>query len=116
MHVGGVQEAVTDPAPGPGVPTEQVSPVHEVAATAPGLDVLQVKGILVRTGAPVLFGSELFPRTSVTVAVTGSAVPLFVLKAVSPDWSPFGVNCNVMFCTGQVSKKSQTKPGCGVVC
>src|SRR5579864_474455 len=69
LHVGGVQEAVTDPDPGAGVVTEQVRSVHEVAATDVGREALQVSGILLSTGAPVLFGNELFPSTSVTIAV-----------------------------------------------
>jgi len=116
LQVGGVQEAVTEPAPGPGVLIEQLSPVHAEAATARGSEALQVSGILLKTGAPVLFSNELFPSTSVTIAVVGCAVPLLAVKLVCPLSTPLGDSCSVMLWMGQVSKKSQTRLGSGVFC
>jgi hypothetical protein len=66
-----------------------------VAETAAGADELQVSGTLL----------SMFPKTSSTVAVTGCAVPLVLLKLVWPLWTPETPNCRVMLCTGQVSKK-----------
>src|ERR1700731_153910 len=104
LHVGGVQEAVTEPVPGLGVPIEQVRVVHDVAETAVGREALQVRGTLL----------SVFPSMSRTVAVTGCAVPLLARKLVCPVcWAPEGPSCRVMLCTGQVSKKSQITLGSG---
>jgi hypothetical protein len=55
-----------------------------------------------------MLGSELFPTTSVTVAVAGSDVPLLVAKLVRPLCVP--PSWSVMFWMGQVSKKSNGPP------
>jgi hypothetical protein len=73
LQVGGVQEAVADPAPGSGVVTEQVVPdEQEDADTAAGSDELHVSEGL----------GTMQPWTSMAVAATDSAVPLVVAKLV----------------------------------
>ena len=74
LQLGGVQEAVTDPAPGIGVVTEQVVPDEqdEGADTAAGSDELHVSEGL----------GAMQPWTSTAVAARDSVVPLVVAKLV----------------------------------
>src|SRR5271157_2483406 len=111
LQVGGVQDAVTDPAPGDVVVTGQES-VHAVpAATTAGCEAVQVRGILLRTIPPSVLGRELFPITSVTVAKTVSEVPLETAKEFCSD--PGWPTSRIMFWMGQVSKKVRSLPGGG---
>ena len=71
LQVGGEQEAVTDPgirASGVVEPQDSRHPLG--AAKTPGWDAVQVRGILLRTMPPLVFGKEVFPMTSVKTAVT----------------------------------------------
>jgi hypothetical protein len=79
LHVGGEQDAVMAAAPGDVIvrPQDWVHPL--AVAMAPGFDEVQVKGIFVRTTAPFVFGNELFPMTSVTVAIAVCALPPFAM-------------------------------------
>src|SRR5258708_3662993 len=74
LQVGGEQEAVTDPDPDDGVerPHDSWHPLG--ADNTPGCEALQVRGMLVRTIPPLVFGKEEFPMTSVTTALAVSPV------------------------------------------
>src|SRR5579864_593869 len=94
LQVGGVQEAVTEPAPAEGVAMEHVEPGAQPAAALPatteaGWEELHVKGALGTTQ----------PWMSTAVADTVCPVPLFVEKLV---WllltGPTGPNSIAMHC------------------
>ena len=107
LQVGGEHEAVT--LAEPGVERERVQDwVHPVAvAMAPGFEEVHVSGIFVSTIALLVFGKELLPMTSVTVATAVCRVPPFAIFIfVWPE--PAVPISRAMFCTGQVAKKSRT--------
>ena len=95
LQVGGVQEAVTVADPGDaGLMLQDCVQVVPTGKT-PGEEEVQVRGTLLRTTPASVLGSELFPMTSVRVAVIVCAVPLEVTKLVCPD--PAGPTSRLMF-------------------
>ena len=82
LQPGGEQEAVTDPAPGKGVVIVQDCRQEEAALSTAGWDEVQVNGILLRTMSLLLFGRELFPITSVRIAVAVCELPFAATKVV----------------------------------
>ena len=105
LQVGGEQAAVTVPAPGDEVETAQDSEQLLPVGKTPGCEEVQVRGTLPRITAPLVLGRELFPITSVRVAITVCGVPLAVTKVVCPD--PAVPTSRLMFWMGQVEKKSR---------
>ena|SRR5579862_6175067 len=82
LHVGGVHDAVTVADPGDaGLMAQDCVQVVPTGKT-PGEEEVQVSGTLFRTTPASVLGSELFPITSVRVAVMVSAVPLEVIRLV----------------------------------
>src|ERR1700722_579866 len=106
LQVGGEHDAVTAPAPGEGVDSEQLSMQDVLAATTPGWLDDQVRGMLLSCGLPVVLGRLTVPMTSVNVATTFCGVPLVMEKDVCCE--PTSPTSSVMFWMGQVSKKSRT--------
>src|SRR5579864_6280432 len=85
LQVGGVHEAVTAAAPGDGVER-----LHDCVQPLPGFTTaawedVQVRGVLFSTTSSVLLRRELWPWTSVTVAIAVSASPLAPEKLVRVD-------------------------------
>jgi hypothetical protein len=94
LHVGGVQDAVTEPAPTAGVVTLPMPPkdvlVPPVTPTDTGLLVLQVREMPVSG----------IPKMSVTVAFSVVAVPALTVNEVVVDG--LFTAARVIDCTGQV--------------
>lgn len=107
LQVGGEQEAVTDPDPGAGVVMAQDSEHPPGADNTPGWDEAHVRGILLRTIPPLVFGKEVFAMTSVRTALTVCPVPLAVTNVVWPDCCVPASISRAMVWIGQVSKKSR---------
>src|SRR5579872_2910375 len=82
LHVGGEQEAVMVPAPGDTVVRAHVLVQDEPTFNTPGCEAVQVRGILLRTTPPLVFGKVLLPMTSVMVATAVCAVPFGATKLV----------------------------------
>ena len=107
LQVGGEHEAVIVAAPGDKMDRLQVCVHDEPGAIAPGLEDVQVSGIFVSTMPPFVFGNELLPITSVTVATAVCEVaPLSIETLVCPE--PAAPISRAIFWTGQVEKKSRT--------
>src|ERR1700757_489231 len=89
LQVGGEQDAVT--VAEPGLDKERLQDwVHAAVPVPidPGCEDVQVSGTLLRTIPPSVFGRELLPMMSVTVAMTvcePEADPLGTLNVVRPD-------------------------------
>ena len=98
LQVGGEQDVVTVPAPTEGVETPQVIVQFAAVEITSGEDAVQVRGILLRTGPPFVFGREVMPAISVRMAVAFCEVPFDATKVVSPGrLVPAGPTCKVMF-------------------
>ena len=105
LQVGGAHAAVMVAAPGPPAVTVHDSKHPVPTPKTPGRDEVHTSGIFPRITPPFVFGKELLPMMSVSVAITVCEVDFEMEKLVCPD--PAAPSSRERFRIGQVAKKSR---------